>query len=255
MGFFDRAIIALRRVAVAAQHRQPVTHRRDVALDIAGVGQTSDSAQGQLFPAAGDHHWRPRLLDRFRFEDRALDVEIPSMECRPRLSPHLQDQLDRFLHLPDSCRRLRRELPAILPIFILEKTGADAERQPAPADQVDARRDLGEMRGIAITDRGGQGCQTDAAGDGSQPRKDGPTFQDRLVRRAHAGDLDHVVQDREPGKAVGLRPFRLRLHRLECLGRIGSVEPGRLMDAEFHQWKSREAILILGRSRWMRLRS
>jgi len=62
-------------------------------------------------------------------------------------------------------------------VFILEKAGADAERQSSPADQIDARRDLGEMRRIAITDRRGQGCQTDAARDSSQPGQDGPAFQ------------------------------------------------------------------------------
>jgi hypothetical protein len=34
-----------------------------------------------------------------------------------------------------------------------------------------------------------------------------------------------VIQDREPDKAVIFRPLRLRLHRLECLGRIGTVKP------------------------------
>jgi hypothetical protein len=116
-------------------------------------------------------------LDRFRFENRVLDVEIPAVESRPRLGPHLQDQLDRFLHLPDARRRPRRELPAILLVFILEKAGADAERQSSRADQIDARRDLGEMGRIAITDRRGQSCQTDAARDSSQPRQDGPAFQ------------------------------------------------------------------------------
>ena len=90
------------------------------------------------------------------------------------------------------------------------------------------------MRRIAITDRRGQGGETDAARDSGQPRQDGPAFQDWLVGRAHAGDLDHVIQDREPDKAVILRPLRLHLHRLECLGRIASVEPGRVVNAEPH---------------------
>jgi hypothetical protein len=98
-------------------------------------------------------------------------VEIPAVESRPRLGPHLQDQLDRFLHLPDARRRPRRELPAILPVFILEKTGADPKRQSSPADQIDACRDLGEMRGIAITDRRGQGRQPDAPRDSSPPSR------------------------------------------------------------------------------------
>src|SRR5438309_9395731 len=119
-----------------------------------------------MFAAAGDHHRRTRLLYRLRFEDRILDVEIPAMEGGTWLGPHLQDQLDRFLHLPDAGRRKRRELPAILLVFILEKAGADAERQSSPADQIDARRDLGEMRRIAMIDRRAKGGESVAAGDG-----------------------------------------------------------------------------------------
>src|SRR5205085_8282612 len=143
-------------------------------------------------------------------------VKISAVEGRPRLGPHLQDQLDRFLHLPDAGRWPRRELPAVLPVFILEKAGADAERQSSPAARLPH---LSEMRGIAITDRRAKGGETDAAGDGGQTRQDGPAFEERLVGRAHAGSPDHVIHDREPDKAVILRPLRLRLHRLECLGR------------------------------------
>jgi len=42
-------------------------------------------------------------------------------------------------------------------VFIVQKSGADARRQSSPADQIDARRDLGEMRRIAITARRGRG--------------------------------------------------------------------------------------------------
>jgi hypothetical protein len=61
-------------------------------------------------------------------------------------------------------------------VFILEKAGTDAERQPCPADQIDSGRDLGEMRGIAITDRRAQGGETDAARDGGQRRQDRLAF-------------------------------------------------------------------------------
>src|SRR5205823_63165 len=199
-----------------------------------GVGQARDRAQRHLFAAAGDHHRRTRFLYGLRLEDRLLDVEIPAVEGRAWLGPHLENELDRFLHLPDAGCRLRRELPAVLLVFILEKAGTDAERQPSPADQIDARRDLGEMRGIAITDRRAKGGDTDTTGDGGQPRQNGPAFQDRLVGRAHAGDLDHVIHDREPDKAVSFCPLRLRLHRLECLGRIGTVKPRRVVNAEPH---------------------
>ena len=44
MGLFDCVVIALRRIAVAAQHRKLMTHGRNIALDIAGVGQMGDRA-------------------------------------------------------------------------------------------------------------------------------------------------------------------------------------------------------------------
>jgi hypothetical protein len=68
--------------------------------------------------------------------------------------------------------------------FLLEKAGADAERQASPADQVDARRDLGEMRGIAITDRSAKGGEADAPRDGGQRRR----------FRGRAYDFDQVVR-------------------------------------------------------------
>src|SRR5207245_9601455 len=124
--------------------------------------------------------------------------------------------------------------PFVFAILVLEKAGSEAERQSSPADQIDARRDLGEMRGIAITDRRTQGGKTDAAGDGGQSRQDSPPFQDWLVGRAHAGDLDHMIHDREPDKAAIFRPLRLCPHRLECLGRIGTVKPRRVVNAELN---------------------
>src|SRR5262252_3598227 len=81
-----------------------------------------------------------------------------------------------------------------------------------------------------------RGCRsaTDATGDGGQRRQDRPAFQDRLIGRAYAGDLDHVIHDREPSKAVIFRPLRLRLYRLECFEGISAVEPRRVVHAEFH---------------------
>jgi hypothetical protein len=49
---------------------------------------------------------------------------------------------------------------------LFEKTGADAERQSSPADQINSGRDLGEMSGISIPDRRAKGGETNATGDG-----------------------------------------------------------------------------------------
>src|SRR5437016_4857336 len=85
MGLFGRIVIATRRVAMSAQHRQLVPYLRNVAADnIAGVGQTGDRAQGHLFAAAGDHYRRTWFLHRLRLEDRILDVEIPDEGDRPK---------------------------------------------------------------------------------------------------------------------------------------------------------------------------
>src|SRR5207237_10892556 len=143
---------------MSAQARQLVPYLRGVAVDdIAGVSQTGDRAQRHLFAAAGDHHRRTRLLHRLRLEDRILDVEIPAVERRPWLGPHLQDQLDRFLHLPDAGRRKRRELPAVLLVCSIEKASTDTELQSSPADQIDSRNDFVEISSIAISDSRSQG--------------------------------------------------------------------------------------------------
>src|SRR5437660_11250653 len=129
MSLFDRVVIATHRVAMAAQHIELMLYLGRFAADgIAGVDQTGDSAQRHLFAATGDHHRRTRLLHWLRLEDRVLDAKIPAVERRAWLGPHLQDQLDRFLHLPDAGRRLRRELPSVLSVFILEEARADSER-------------------------------------------------------------------------------------------------------------------------------
>src|SRR5215469_150534 len=143
--------------------------RNVAAYEIAAVSETGDRAQRHLFAAAGDHHWRMRVSHRFRLEDRVLDMEIPTVEGRPRLSPHLQDQLDPFLHLSDARRRLRRELPAVLLVFLLEETGPDPERQSPPADQIDACRDLGQLCWIALPPSRCTRLPSDSGNYGSDP--------------------------------------------------------------------------------------
>src|SRR5215469_3541057 len=114
------------------------------------------------------------------------------------------------------------------------------------------------MRGISITDCRAQGGKTDAACDGGEPRQDSPAFQDRLIGCAYAGYLDHVVHDREPDEPVIFRPLRFRLHRLERLGGIRTVEPGRVMNAELHDfWLDRSGFdfrLGAARSRFVATR-
>jgi hypothetical protein len=161
-----------------------------IAADVAGVAQAGDRAQGKLLAAAGDQHRRAWLLDRLRLEDRVLGVKISPMEGRSPLRPQRQDEADGLLHLPDTDRGANREIPAILAVFRLEIAGADTERQPSPADQIDPGGDLGQMRGIAVADGGGERGEPNAAGDRGQPRQDGPAFHEWLVGRAHTADLD-----------------------------------------------------------------
>src|SRR4051812_39967537 len=85
--------------------------------DIARVRQPGDRPQRHLFAAARDQHRWTRLLHRLRFENGVLDAEVSTVEGRPWLGPHLQDQLDCFLHLPDAGGWPRREIPTVLPVF------------------------------------------------------------------------------------------------------------------------------------------
>jgi hypothetical protein len=103
-------------------------------------------------------------LNRLRLEGRVLDMEVPAVERRSFLGPHREDEPDGLLHLSDAHRWARREFPAILAVFCLEITGADTERQPPPADQIYTGRDFGQMRGIAVADRGGERGEANAAG-------------------------------------------------------------------------------------------
>jgi hypothetical protein len=90
---------------MSAQHCQLMPHLRNLGIDeIAGVRQTGNRTQGQLFAAACYQYRRARPLHWLWFEDRILDVEITAMKGRPWLGPHLHDQLDRFLHLPNVSR-------------------------------------------------------------------------------------------------------------------------------------------------------
>jgi hypothetical protein len=97
------------------------------------------------------------------------------------------------------------ETPAILAVLCLEITGADTERQPSPADQIDAGGDLRQMRWIAVADRGGERGQTNAAGHRGERRQDGPPFHKGFIGRADASDLDQMVQ-RQDWMIVGGAP-------------------------------------------------
>src|SRR6516165_3677034 len=149
---------------MAAEHRKLVPHHSRIAADVARIGQASDRTQRKLLATAGDHHRRTWLLDRLRLEYRVLDMEIPAVERRSLLGPHRKDQPDSLFHLPDAHGGTCWEFPAILAVLRLEISGADTERQPPPADQIDAGGDLRQMRGIAVAHRGGERGQTNAAG-------------------------------------------------------------------------------------------
>ena len=168
-----------------------------------------------------------RLMHRLRLEDGVLGVEVSAVERRPG-SAHSC----RMSSTASSICRMRVELPAVLPVLVLEEAGADPEREPSPADQIDGRGDLGEMRRVAVADGGAERGEADAAGDGGQPSQDGPALEDRLLWRADAQDLDHVVHHREPGEAVVLRPLRLCPRGGERVGGVGAVEPGGVVDPE-----------------------
>src|SRR3954470_9060119 len=126
MGSLDRVVISLRGIAMAAQYREFVLHRRQVPADIAGIAEAGDRTQGHLLTASRDHDGRTWLLYRLRFEDRVIDAEIAAVKSGTWLAPHQEDQSDGLFHLTDARRRPRRKLPAILLVFSLEPAGANA---------------------------------------------------------------------------------------------------------------------------------
>ena len=74
-----------------------------------------------------------------------------AVERRSRFGPHLQEQLDRFLHLPNAGRVSRREFPPVLPIFLLEKARADTERQSSSNSQGERSQILGPQKPAECT--------------------------------------------------------------------------------------------------------
>ncbi len=175
---------------MTAKYSELVPYYFRIAADVAGVAQAGDRAQGKLLAAAGDQHRWAWLLHWLRLKDRVLGVKISPVEGRSPFHPQRQDEADGLLHLPDTDRGARREFPPILAVLRLKIAGADTERQPSPAHEIDAGGDLGQMRGIAVADRGGERGEPNAVGDRGQPRQDGPAFHEWLVGRADAVDLD-----------------------------------------------------------------
>ena len=213
-----------------AQHRQLVPHVRQVAVDnVAGVGQAGNRTQRHLFAATRDQHRRMRRLDRFRFQDRVLDMKILTAECRSVSLPTSSGSAGR---LPPSgeCVSLAEGIRNRIAGTPPGKPSANPKCQPPPADHINAGRDLREMRRIAIPDRRTQRRKTDAAGHRGQRRKHGPAFNDGLVRRAHARNLDLRSSTEKQDEAMALRPQRLGFHHFEDAGWIGAVEPGRIVN-------------------------
>src|SRR5207237_2812379 len=125
------------------------------------------------------HTRRSPLPYRRRPEHRDLDMKKSAVTSGSIVRPHREDKPHSLLHLPNAHRWPRREFPTILAVLRLEITGADAKRQPPPADQIDTGGDLGEMRRVAVADRRGEGGETNAVGHRRQRRQDSPAFHER----------------------------------------------------------------------------
>ena len=141
---------------------------------------------------------------------------------------------DGFLHLPDAHSRPQRKLPAVLTVFGFEPARPDAKGEAAAADLVDAGGNLRQVGRIAIVDGRDERREADALGHGGQAGQNGPALHEGFIRSAHIGDLDEVIHHREPGEAVVLGPLGLGLHGLENLRRVGTEQPGRIVNAKLH---------------------
>ena len=138
-------------------------HFREVAVDnVASVTHACDRTQRHLFAATSDQDRWPGLFgsasaqgSRPRHENTGRGTSSASQSTSSRSTGRLPPSAG-------CVSPARREFPAISPVFILEKSSADAKRQPPPADHVNARYDLGEMRRIAVADRRAQRGETDA---------------------------------------------------------------------------------------------
>src|SRR5262249_61708333 len=109
-------------------------------------------ARGQPVHAvalAADPDRRMRLLHGPRVTDPPVERGGPAAEFWPSVGPHATDDVDALRELLDALAD-GRERDAVRAIFLLEPAGAQAQVEPALADDVERGRHLREHRWRAI---------------------------------------------------------------------------------------------------------
>ena len=114
---FDRRFISTHFLTMTLE-RLALLHkfiRR--APQIAGIPQLGDDPQRDFGAHTADQDGRVRLLQGLGLQDRLFDVEVFSVECKTRLAPQAEDELQSLFHLREADGRLLDEIKPVRAIF------------------------------------------------------------------------------------------------------------------------------------------
>src|SRR5207302_2896375 len=163
----------------------------------------------RLGPADPD---RERSLQRLWRAERAIDAVVLPVVGGAVFFPHPRTDLERLSHLSHTSGRVG-EVVAIRAIFDLLPARADPEVEPAAAHDVDAGRDLGEERWVAVGLRGHHRSDPDTSGLDRERGEEGPRLEAIGLRRIRTEE--EVVAQPETREPGGLAVVGDREHILE----------------------------------------
>src|SRR5690606_21206997 len=119
------------------------------AVEVRVIGVSRCDPEGDLLAAARDPRRDAALLERKRPHDRAIDLVVLPVEGRDAGAPRLLHDLDALAEPTEALLDLREPIAVRAPL-VLVPTGADPHLDPAAGDDVDGRRDLREIGGVAV---------------------------------------------------------------------------------------------------------
>src|SRR5579884_1230429 len=160
--------------------------------DIAGIAILSDQLECDLFAAATDEEWNVGLLHALWLVDRAVNLEILSLENGAVVVPHLEDDLYGIAKLAQA----RWPIGIVVAIgdeLIFVPACANAEIQASVTEDIDCAGHLCQEGGIAIAIACDHLSDADTFGVASQRGGTGPAFEGDFLGRSRNG-VEMVVE-------------------------------------------------------------
>ena len=134
--------------------------------------------------------------------NRPVDVVVLAIECRDAVRPELAHDLHAFVEHADPVTRGRESVAVRLP-FVLVPASADTHLGPSTRDDVDGRRDLGEVGRIAIPHAGAHLPQPNPLGACRECGHERPGLVGDFVGRHWHGVEVVIDPDRFPRSGLG----------------------------------------------------